>query len=245
MKFHINLASRSLFAITACVLSFSQTVKAGPLSSAGSLHVPAFSHRHVGSSALPPCFVNTPFVSPSRSTTSIYSKTVFTPSVPMSPCLTSQKQLLANAYPAPIHVCSTCLFSTPDDNESAPTPETKSSDVKESSIAKDAQNIVALVGAQGLLIPMSILLANILGLPNRGLGSSFLLGSTAFVEGVQWTIPLFTLAGIMKLIEPYSPALQDVTRATQRSVLAVLGSQRRPLFAVLVSLLLGAVAGWG
>jgi hypothetical protein len=51
--------------------------------------------------------------------------------------------------------------------------------------------------------------------------------------------------GVMKLIEPYSPALQDVTRATQRSVLAVMGSKRRPLFAILVSLLLGAVAGWG
>lgn len=49
----------------------------------------------------------------------------------------------------------------------------------------------------------------------------------------------------MKLIEPYSPALQDVTKATQRSVLAVMGSKRRPIFALLVSMLLGAVAGWG
>jgi membrane protease YdiL (CAAX protease family) len=53
------------------------------------------------------------------------------------------------------------------------------------------------------------------------------------------------LPGIMKLIEPYSPALQDVTKATQRSVLSVMGSKRRPIFAVLVSILLGAVAGWG
>eukprot|EP00970_Alexandrium_tamarense_P016468 scaffold6580_cov195-Alexandrium_tamarense.AAC.3 len=49
----------------------------------------------------------------------------------------------------------------------------------------------------------------------------------------------------MRVIEPYSPALQDVTKATQRSVLAVMGSRRRPVFALLVSILLGAVAGWG
>ena len=49
----------------------------------------------------------------------------------------------------------------------------------------------------------------------------------------------------MQLVEPYSPALQDVTRATQRSVLAVMGSKRRPIYAMLVSILLGAVAGWG
>lgn len=54
-----------------------------------------------------------------------------------------------------------------------------------------------------------------------------------------------TAVGVMKLIEPYSPALQEVTKATQRSVLAVMGSKRRPIFAIFVSVLLGAVAGWG
>ena len=61
----------------------------------------------------------------------------------------------------------------------------------------------------------------------------------------QWTAPLFLIAGIMRLIEPYSPALQGVTKATQRSVLAVMGKKRRPVYALLVSILLGAVAGWG
>lgn len=152
---------------------------------------------------------------------------------------------MTSGYRTSIQLGSTCLFASPDENESTVTTGIKNLDTKQSSIVKDAQNIIALVGAQGLLIPMSIALANVLNLPNRGLGPSFLLGSGAFIEGVQWTIPLFALAGIMKLIEPYSPALQDVTKATQRSVLAVMGSKRRPLFALLVSLLLGAVAGWG
>lgn len=37
----------------------------------------------------------------------------------------------------------------------------------------------------------------------------------------------------------------DVTKATQRSVLAVMGKERRPVFALFVSILLGAAAGWG
>merc|ERR1712029_121779 len=49
----------------------------------------------------------------------------------------------------------------------------------------------------------------------------------------------------MRLIEPHSRALQGVTKATQKSVLAVMGKDRRPVFALLVSILLGTVAGWG
>lgn len=78
-----------------------------------------------------------------------------------------------------------------------------------------------------------------------GLGVGFSLSLDAAVQGIQWTIPLFGIAAVMQLIEPHSPALQGVTKATQRSVLAVMGRARRPLFALLVSILLGAAAGWG
>ncbi|KAL7536244.1 hypothetical protein ACHAWF_005405 [Thalassiosira exigua] len=115
------------------------------------------------------------------------------------------------------------------------------------------------VKPQALLLPLSALLAKILNIPNVGLGLGFDLNVHAAILGFQWTIPLFAIAGIMRLIEPYSPALQGVTKATQRSVLAVMGKQRRPMFALLVSILLGSellfvshentkkvpVAGWG
>jgi membrane protease YdiL (CAAX protease family) len=131
----------------------------------------------------------------------------------------------------------TSLSSTSDDADSSKTVQPE--------IINDLQNIGTLVGAQTLLVPISIFVANMLRLPNRGLGSGFILNSAATIQGIQWTIPLFVIAGIMRVIEPYSPALQDVTKATQRSVLAVMGSRRRPVFALLVSILLGAVAGWG
>jgi membrane protease YdiL (CAAX protease family) len=107
------------------------------------------------------------------------------------------------------------------------------------------RSIAVLVSAQALLLPISAFLAKMMNIPNYGLGAGFSLTSGAAVMGVQWTAPLFAIAGIMRLIEPYSPALQGVTKATQRSVLAVLGKERRPAFALLVSILLGGVAGWG
>jgi hypothetical protein len=55
----------------------------------------------------------------------------------------------------------------------------------------------------------------------------------AIVFGMRWTAPMFVVAGLMRLAELYSPALREVTRATQRSVLAVMGKERRPTFALL------------
>ncbi|KAL7464021.1 hypothetical protein ACHAXS_004363 [Conticribra weissflogii] len=112
-------------------------------------------------------------------------------------------------------------------------------------LQQDIQNIATLLAAQGLLIFLSPLLSRFFQLPNLGLGSQFNLSSSAFLSGLQWTLPLFGMAGILQIIEPHAPALKDVTRATQRSVLAVMGPNRRPFYALVVSILLGAVAGWG
>eukprot|EP00584_Thalassiosira_punctigera_P011305 CAMPEP_0172563588 /NCGR_PEP_ID=MMETSP1067-20121228/101211_1 /TAXON_ID=265564 ORGANISM="Thalassiosira punctigera, Strain Tpunct2005C2" /NCGR_SAMPLE_ID=MMETSP1067 /ASSEMBLY_ACC=CAM_ASM_000444 /LENGTH=362 /DNA_ID=CAMNT_0013354063 /DNA_START=106 /DNA_END=1194 /DNA_ORIENTATION=+ len=114
-----------------------------------------------------------------------------------------------------------------------------------SSLRQDLRSIATLVGAQALLLPISYFLARALNVPNHGLGVDFAWTSSAATWGLKWTFPLFAVAGIMRLIEPYSEALQGVTRATQRSVLAVMGKERRLAFALLVSILLGAVAGWG
>ncbi|KAL3815789.1 hypothetical protein ACHAXA_001683 [Cyclostephanos tholiformis] len=111
--------------------------------------------------------------------------------------------------------------------------------------APPVRSIALLVTAQALLLPISALLGGVMKIPNRGLGAGFSLTTTAAVLGMQWTAPLFVVAGLMHLLEPYSPALRGVTRATQRSVLAVMGKGRRPVFAFVVSILLGGVAGWG
>ena len=135
------------------------------------------------------------------------------------------------------------LAASPSDDDGS--SDTKSPTKSSSSLQKDLQNILTLVGAQALLLPISAVIANFLNLPNHGLGVGFAWTSTAAIQGLQWTIPLFAVAGVMRFIEPYSPALQGVTKATQRSVLAVMGKDRRPLFALLISILLGSVAGWG
>jgi len=128
----------------------------------------------------------------------------------------------------------------PTETESSSPPSPKSSSIK-----NDLRSIITLVGAQALLLPISAFLAKMLNIPNGGLGAGFAWTADAALSGIQWTAPLFIVAGIMRFIEPYSPALQGVTQATQRSVLAVMGKERRPAFALLVSVLLGAVAGWG
>ena len=138
------------------------------------------------------------------------------------------------------------LTALPSNSANEGTPiENNPTNIESSSLEQDIQSIATLVGAQALLIVISAILAKILNIPNLGLGEGFAWTSKAVVQELQWTVPLFATAGIMKLIEPYSPALQGVTEATQRSVLAVMGKERRPVFALLVSILLGAVAGLG
>lgn len=163
-------------------------------------------------------------------------------------------------FAAQLRPPSTCLYSNPKkknrgdidltalpsaSNDVAPIESTSSTmkEVASISIKQDIQNIITLVGAQALLIPVSIALANVLNIPNKGLGLGFAWTSSAFITGLQWTVPLFAVAGVMRILEPHSQALQEVTKATQRSVLAVMGKKRRPVFALFVSILLGAVAG--
>ena len=132
-----------------------------------------------------------------------------------------------------------------DDGEPPPITESSSTASDKTSLKQDFKSIIPLVGAQSLLIPISIGVAHVLSIPNRGLGSGFALTTTAVIQGLQYTIPLFAIAGIMRLIEPYSKALQGVTKATQRSVLTIMGKKRRPVYAIVVSVIFGVIAGLG
>lgn len=122
--------------------------------------------------------------------------------------------------------------------------ESSGSSSSTTSFKQDIYNVVTLIGAQTLLIPIAIFIAKFLNLPNSGLGAEFQMKG-AILDGVKFTLPLFGIAGLLRLVEPYSNALQNVTKATQRSVLSVLGSTRRPFFALFVSCILGAIAGIG
>mmetsp|Transcript_25548 Transcript_25548/g.73873 ORF Transcript_25548/g.73873 Transcript_25548/m.73873 type:complete len:382 (+) Transcript_25548:34-1179(+) len=109
----------------------------------------------------------------------------------------------------------------------------------------DAKTTAALVAGQSALVAVAVLFATILGTSNYGLGSGFAISSQALQSGAIATIPLFVLAFVLDFVEKGVPALQDVTKATQRSVLALLGRKRKPLIALGTALALGAAAGIG
>lgn len=109
----------------------------------------------------------------------------------------------------------------------------------------DGQVTLTLIGGQSLLIVGSVIAALILQTPNYGLGSNFNLTPTAFQQGALATLPLFGLAAVLDIFEDKSKALQDVSKATQRSVLALLGTTPKPLLALGTSVALGLAAGIG
>ena len=109
----------------------------------------------------------------------------------------------------------------------------------------DGRTTLALVGGQSLLILAAALAANILSTPNSGLGPGISFDNSAIQQGLLFTIPIFTLAFLLDFLEKSSPALQDVTIATQRSVLALLGGTFKPGLALITSVALGLAAGFG
>lgn len=104
----------------------------------------------------------------------------------------------------------------------------------------DGRTTVSLVAGQSLLIVAAIVASWILG-------KSFVIDidATSLIQGTLWALPLFVLALLLDGVEDRFPALGDVTIATQRSVLALLGGTFKPWLAVGVSTALGLVAGLG
>ena len=109
----------------------------------------------------------------------------------------------------------------------------------------DIRTTISLVGGQSLLILAAVIAAVLLKIPNYGLGLSISFSRQAWTQGLLYALPLFALAYALDGIEKNVPALQDVTKATQRSVIALLGGRLKPLLAIAVSCALGLVAGFG
>lgn len=109
----------------------------------------------------------------------------------------------------------------------------------------DIGTTLTLLAGQSTLILVSIVAAYFLHIPNGGLGASFALNLSSIKTGLLSTLPLFGLAAFLDLFEDKISALKDVTRATQRSVLALLGSNFKPVIALVTAMTLGAAAGIG
>ncbi len=103
----------------------------------------------------------------------------------------------------------------------------------------------ALVGGQAVLVGIAVAMSALLKTPNFGFGPDISFSFYSIGRGVLMTIPLGLLAWALDQIEAKIPALQDVTTATQRSVLALLGSTFKPGLGLLVAISLGVAAGLG
>lgn len=111
----------------------------------------------------------------------------------------------------------------------------------------DARTTVSLIGGQSLLIVFALVISKVLHIPNFGFGplSSMSSLQESLVMGGLWALPLGLVAALLDLVEDRFPALQDVTLATQRSVLSLLGGTFKPVLGLIVALCLGLVAGIG
>jgi len=109
----------------------------------------------------------------------------------------------------------------------------------------NGRTTLALVGGQMLLVGAAMVAALIVGTPNLGFGSGIDFSLAALQWGFLFTVPLGLLAAALDLIEDQVPALKDVTKATQRSVLALMGGTFKPGLALLTAIALGLAAGFG
>mmetsp|Transcript_57882 Transcript_57882/g.69644 ORF Transcript_57882/g.69644 Transcript_57882/m.69644 type:complete len:307 (-) Transcript_57882:188-1108(-) len=133
------------------------------------------------------------------------------------------------------------LFAENDPKESISKPTTAA----ETDELFDGGMTFTLVGGQSVLIIVALVAAVLAKTPNYGFGTNFVLNLDSFGRGALYTLPLFGIAKLLDLVEDSVPLLKDVTKATQRSVIALLGGTRKPVLALFVSGALGLAAGLG
>lgn len=109
----------------------------------------------------------------------------------------------------------------------------------------NSKTTVALVAGQSVLVVLAVVLGTVLGIPNKGLGPDVAFTAEAWKAGALYTLPLVGLAAALDVIEDKVPALQDVTKATQRSVLGLLGGTFKPFLGLVIASVLGLAAGFG
>eukprot|EP00977_Amphora_coffeiformis_P024546 scaffold16171_cov161-Amphora_coffeaeformis.AAC.1 len=130
--------------------------------------------------------------------------------------------------------------------QSPSSSSSSSSDTKDDlDIYFSSKTTVALVGGQSVLVLLAVVLGAVLGVPNKGLGPDIAFTAQAWKAGFLYTLPLVGLAFALDIVEDKVPALQDVTKATQRSVLSLLGGTFKPVLGMVTATVLGLAAGFG
>jgi len=140
-----------------------------------------------------------------------------------------------------------------DDEETATLGPDKSIDqhvpgysISGSEVEFDISTAVALVAGQSLVVLGAVIIAYFVKTPLLGLGDGFALGQAeAWQWGLVATIPLGILAFVLDGFEESFPALQRVTKATQRSVLTLMGGKFLPITGFATATALGIAAGVG
>lgn len=125
------------------------------------------------------------------------------------------------------------------------TSENNDRDFRTGYPAFNAKDTLTVIGGQSLLILVAIITAIIFRVPNYSFGTGFELSKTPLLYGVLTSVPLFALAALLNFGQNFLRPLKDVTKATQKSVLILFGGERKPLLALGISTLLGALAGCG
>jgi membrane protease YdiL (CAAX protease family) len=109
----------------------------------------------------------------------------------------------------------------------------------------DGRTTAALVAGQSLLVVAAIGAAAIAQTPNWGLGPNVNFSLEAIATGTLAALPLGGFAAALDLIEERVPGLKDVSKATQRSILTLLGGTFKPVLGFATALALGLAAGIG
>lgn len=121
-----------------------------------------------------------------------------------------------------------------------PPPPPDDDPITEITFEGGIQTAATVIGQQGLLIPLSLLLSYIFSIP-----FTLQFDSMSIEYGLGGVLPLAGLAVALDFVEEQVPALKDVTIATQRAVLLFLGGTFRPVFTSVAAMGIGLAAGFG
>jgi len=105
--------------------------------------------------------------------------------------------------------------------------------------------INGVVVGEASLVVLAFLATQITGTPNYGFGPGISFDLSAIREGFLSVLPMFLFACVLEVIEKYVPALQDVSKAAQRSSLVMFGETFKPGIIFLLSLSMSLSAGIG
>jgi membrane protease YdiL (CAAX protease family) len=106
---------------------------------------------------------------------------------------------------------------------------------------------LGFVAGQSSLILLAVGISAVAHTPHYGTGPTLTFNQQSILAGLVYTLPLGLFAYLPESLgwEQRFPALQQITMATQRSVLTLLGGQWKPFTALLVCTLLSIAAGVG